>query len=86
MTEHVPLVDKVARAKAEAGDRGFAVTFTGPAAEASVRGSVDGHAGRPKDSSRYRTLVERESYDYSYDEYYRPPRDRRGYTYGEALF
>jgi ribosome modulation factor len=86
VTEHVPLVDKVAAAKAAAGSRGFAVTFTGPAAEANIRGSVDGMAGRPKDSSRYRTLVERESYDYGYDEYYRPPRDRRGYTYVEALF
>lgn len=80
------LKERVERARAEANGRGFAVTFSGPAAEASVAGSVDGMAARPRATSRYRTAVEREAYDYSYDDAYRPARDRRGCTYEEALF
>jgi len=82
------LMEKIERARAEAQvhGRGYAVTFTGPAAEAHVRGSVDGYDGRPNVADSFATLDERESYQYGYETYYRPPKDRRGCRYDEALF
>ena len=59
---------------------------SGPAAEAHGRGSVDGYEGRPNAADSFATLDERESYQYGYETYYRPPKDRRGCRYDEALF
>ncbi len=82
------LMDKIERARAQAAvhGRGYAVTFSGPAAEAHCRGSVDGYDGRPNAADSYATLDERESYQYGYETYYRPPKDRRGCRYEQALF
>lgn len=82
------LIEKIerARAAAEVHSRGYAVTFSGPAAAAHCRGSVDGYHGRPNAADSYATLDERESYQYGYETYYRPPKDRRGCRYEEALF
>lgn len=82
------LREKIERARAAAAvhGRGYAVTFRGPAAEAHGRGSVDGYEGRPNAADSFATLDERESYQYGYETYYRPPKDRRGYRYDEALF
>lgn len=84
----VTLREKIERARAEAQvhGRGYAVTFTGPAAEAHVRGSVDGYGGRPNAAASFATLDERESYQYGYETYYRPPRDRHGHVYEQRLF
>lgn len=85
-TPRVTLMDKIERAKAEAGRRGYAVTFTGPAAEAHVRGCVDGYDCRPNDAASYAALDEQESYDYGWHSHRRAPRDRHGQEYEEALF
>jgi hypothetical protein len=70
-TLEAPLAERVEVARMLSGGRGFAVTFTGPAAEASVRGSVDGYDRRPSRAGEYRTTVEREAYEYSYSQYRR---------------
>ena len=82
------LKDKIERAQADVAvhGRGYAITFSGPAAEANVPDSVDGYDGRPNAAATYRTLDERESYQYGYESYYRAPRDRRGCRYEQALF
>ena len=85
-TSRKPKVVTRFQAKAAAGSRGFAVTFTGPAAEAHVRGCVDGYNGCPNAATSYSTLDEQESYDYGWHSYRREPRDRHGHVYEQGLF
>jgi hypothetical protein len=80
------LADQVEVARANAGRRGFAVTFSGPAATAYTRGCVDGYHGRPSQTPEFSTTTERESYEYGYASYYREPRDRHGSRYETTLF
>ena len=82
------LIEKIERAltAAQLHGRGYAVTFRGAAAEAHVRGSVDGHGGRPNAAASFATLDEQESYQHGYETYYRLPRDRHGHVYEQRLF
>jgi hypothetical protein len=86
MTARDTLKSKIARARTNAGRRGYAVTFTGPAATAYTRGCVDGYDGRPDMVEDYPTAVEREAYAHGRETYYRSPRDRCGCRYEQALF
>ena len=84
--QHVTLAEKIARAKAAAAGRGYAVIYTGPAAQANVAGCVDGYAGRPNAAADYPTITEQEAYELAWTTYYRQPRDRNGHTYDQRLF
>jgi hypothetical protein len=84
--QHVTLAEKIARAKAAAGGRGYAVTYTGPAAQAHVDGCVDGYDGRANAAASYPTITEQEAYDLAWNDYRRLPKDRHGQRYEHALF
>lgn len=66
-TARLTLTEKIEQARDAAGRRGYAVTFHGPAAEAHVRGCVDGYDGSPNSAASYATPDERESYQYGFE-------------------
>ena len=80
------LAEQVETARADSAGRGFAVTFTGAAASAYTRGCVDGYEGRPSRLHQFKTITERESYEYGYSNYHHARRDRHGCRYEAALF
>jgi hypothetical protein len=64
-----PLAEGVRTQRLIHGKRGFAIVYHGPAAEASVQGTMDGCEHRPNRWREYTTVAEREAYEYGYGQY-----------------
>jgi hypothetical protein len=71
--QRAPLAERVRTQRFISGRRGFATVYSGPAAEAACKGSVDGYKGRTSRWREYTTVAEREAYEFTYGRYV--PRD-----------
>jgi hypothetical protein len=69
-THVAPLAEGIRTQRLIHGSRGFAVVYHGPAAEASVKGTVDGYHGRDSRWRQYATVAQREAYEYAYGGYF----------------
>ena len=64
---------------------GIATVISVPVGIAAAIAIIE-YPGRLGAATSFVTLDERESYQYGYETYYQPPKDRRGCRYEEALF